>query len=125
MNQAQTTTPLDLFEAAFAELCHARKRMAGDYNPHDIRRVEQAEDSVSRLIAQHGTALLSLARRASSAEKALESIVRSEPCVLPCGRCGYPQFDQEGEEIGFQDVDPCGIVGEMVGIARAALEEKR
>jgi hypothetical protein len=55
-------------------------------------------------------------------QTALQKIASLAPCIHE-GRCFYPMFDQDGEPVGEQDVDPIAVIGEMQGIASDALQD--
>jgi len=47
---------------------------------------------------------------------ALQAIINLEPCMAG-GVCLYPMFDGEGNPIGEQNVDPLGVIQQMVDAA--------
>ena len=51
----------------------------------------------------------------------LEGIIQDEPCIDPNGRIFCVHYDENGENVGEQDIDPCGLIGAMVSRARNSL----
>jgi hypothetical protein len=53
--------------------------------------------------------------------QALKYIVHAEPWT-DGGNCVYEHADADGNYMGFQNVDPLGVIGFMVSVAHKALE---
>lgn len=51
----------------------------------------------------------------------LEGIIKDEPCIDPNGRIFCVHCDENGENVGDQDIDPCGLIRAMVDRARRSL----
>jgi hypothetical protein len=89
-------------------------QLAADTVPILTRRAESAE---SQLAAEREAVRVF--------EDALRRIVDGCPACTPGGGMHVEHFDENGEHVGTQDVDPVEVVASMFGIASAAIQSAR